>query len=114
MHTNTVDRLTTKAKLFRGFADRSRLSIVEILRGGASSVSKIVERTGLTQSNVSNHLACLLDCALVRREQKGRFVYYELSDQRVHDLLREAEDLLEDVAPGVEACERYQASGKRA
>lgn len=108
METAT-DTLKTKAKLFRGFADPSRLSIVEVLRKGAASVSDIVAETHLTQSNVSNHLACLLDCGLVRREQKSRFVYYELSDPRVAGLLRDAEALLSDVATGVDACERYEA-----
>ena len=44
--------------------------------------SEIVGATGLTQSNVSNHLGCLRDCGLVIAKQKGRFVHYELSDER--------------------------------
>jgi DNA-binding transcriptional ArsR family regulator len=103
----TIDTPLTKAKLFRGFADPSRLSIVEALRSGRLSVMEIVDATGLTQSNTSNHLACLLDCGLVRREQRGRFVYYELSGAHVSMMLTAAEELLTDVADGVEACSRY-------
>lgn len=103
----TIDAVLTKAKLFRGFADPSRLSIVEALRSGRMSVTEIMDATGLTQSNTSNHLGCLLDCGLVRREQRGRFVYYELSDARVGVLLTAAEELLADVADGVDACTRY-------
>jgi DNA-binding transcriptional ArsR family regulator len=101
--------LALKAKLFRGFADPSRLAIVEALRGGARSVSEVVEITGLTQSNTSNHLACLLDCGLVEREPRGRFAYYRLSDERVGALLQGADDLLSDVAQGVYVCPRYEA-----
>ncbi|MDW8234953.1 MAG: metalloregulator ArsR/SmtB family transcription factor, partial [Roseiflexaceae bacterium] len=72
-----------QAKLFRGFADPSRLAILEALRDGALTVSEIVQITGLTQSNVSNHLGCLRDCGLVTATPQGRFVYYELSDKRV-------------------------------
>lgn len=99
--------VTLKAKLFYGFSDTSRLSILEALREKPLNVSEIVERTGLSQSNVSNHLSCLRDCGLVVREQHGRFVNYELSDKRVEQLLRLADDLLADVAKGVYECTRY-------
>ncbi len=96
-----------QAKLFRGFSDPSRLSILESLRNGAVTVSEIVETTGLSQSNVSNHLGCLRDCGLVVAEQQGRFVYYQLSDKRVGHLLELADELLADVAKGIYECTRY-------
>lgn len=96
-----------QARLFRGFSDPSRLSILDALRNGALTVSEIVEATGLTQSNVSNHLACLRDCGLVLAEQEGRFVYYELSDKRIARLLNLADELLADVAKGVYECIHY-------
>jgi DNA-binding transcriptional ArsR family regulator len=96
-----------RAKLFRGFADPSRLAILEALRDGARTVSQIVRTTGLTQSNVSNHLGCLRDCGLVMATQQGRFVYYALSDERVERLLRLADELLADVAKGIYECTRY-------
>jgi len=99
--------IEVQAKLFRGFSDPSRLSILDALRNGALTVSEIVETTGLTQSNVSNHLGCLRDCGLVTAEQQGRFVYYELSDKRVGRLLVLADELLADVAKGVYECTRY-------
>lgn len=109
--TVQAQSLAIKAKLFRGFADPSRLSILEALRDGARSVSEIVETTGLAQSNASNHLACLLDCGLVSREQRGRFVYYALGDERVDALLATADELLSDTARGVYACPRYARAG---
>lgn len=96
-----------KAKLFRGFADPSRLSILEALRDGPLSVGDIVSTTGLSQSNTSNHLGCLHDCGLVQREQQGRNVYYQLSDPRVDRLLAYADELLAEVARGVYECVRY-------
>lgn len=100
--------LALQAKLFRGFADPSRLAILIALRNGARSVSDIVQATGLSQPNVSNHLSCLRDCGLVTASPQGRFVYYELSDRRVEQLLRLADELLADVAKGVYECTRYQ------
>ena len=102
-----------QAKLFRGFSDPSRLSILDTLRNGPLTVGEIVETTGLTQSNVSNHLGCLRDCGLVTANQKGRFVYYELSDERVGQLLVLADELLADVAKGVYECTRYNIQGAK-
>jgi DNA-binding transcriptional ArsR family regulator len=92
------------AKLCRGLSDPSRLVILEALRPGALSVSEIVQATGLTQSNVSNHLGCLYDCGLVLRDQEGRFVRYRLGDPRVEALLRLTEELVADTARGVVVC----------
>lgn len=99
--------LEIKAKLYRGLSDPSRLAILEALRSGPLSVTQIVELTGLAQSNASNHLGCLYDCGLVSREQRGRFVFYGLKDQRVAALLATADDLLLEVAKGVYECVRY-------
>jgi ArsR family transcriptional regulator, cadmium/lead-responsive transcriptional repressor len=96
-----------QAKLFRGFADPSRLSILLALRDGALTVSEIVAATELGQSNVSNHLSCLKDCGLVVSTQEGRYVRYVLSDRRVAKLLNLADELLADVARGVYECTRY-------
>ena len=100
--------LGLKAKLFRGFADPSRVAILEELRGGERTVSEIVAATGLSQPNASAHLACLKDCGLVESRQEGRYVWYRLADERVDELLRAAEDILAGVAERVYACSRYE------
>lgn len=102
--------LEQKTKLFRGFSDSSRLAILESLRDGPRSVSELIELTGLTQSNASNHLSCLLGCGLVAREQRGRFVYYRLSDSRVVDLLELGDALLNGVAREIDSCRGYETS----
>jgi DNA-binding transcriptional ArsR family regulator len=105
--TAQVQSTTLKAKLFQGFAEPSRLSILEVLRSGSLTVSEIVEATGLTQSNASNHLSCLRDCGLVVSTQQGRYVRYQLSDPQVDAVLELADKLLADVAKGVYECTRY-------
>ena len=100
--------LDLKAKLFRGLSDSSRLAILEALRDGPHSVSEVIQVTGLSQSNASNHLACLHECGLARRDPHGRFVYYGLSDERVEELLGTADALLLEVAKGIYDCVRYR------
>lgn len=106
IHAQT-QAIDLQAKLFRGFSDPSRLAILQALRDSPLNVSEIVEITGLSQSNTSNHLACLRECGLVVSEQDWRYVIYRLSDDRVGELLDLAESLLADVAQGVYACTRY-------
>ena len=107
MPTLAPNATALKAKLFRGFADMSRLSILEALREGPLTVGAIVEKTGLSQSNVSNHLRCLADCDLVVSTPQGRYTAYQLSDPRVAGLLALADELLREVARGMYECTRY-------
>lgn len=111
--TTTTTSFELRAKLFRGFSDSSRLSILEVLRAGPLTVGEIVEATKLSQSNVSNHLSCLRDCGLVTSAQEGRYVTYRLTDERVGELLLLADDLLRDVARGVFECANYNHPASR-
>lgn len=105
--TKATTGVELRAKLFRGFSDSSRLSILEALRAGPLTVGEIVEVTELSQSNVSNHLGCLRDCGLVTATQEWRYVSYQLSHERVADLLALADALLRDVARGIYECANY-------
>lgn len=107
MSSRSLDDLLLKAKLFRGFADPSRLAVLEILRNGPRCVSDIVKATGLTQPNVSSHLACLEDCGLVKREKRGRYVYYEMAHKEVVSVLEQAETILGQVGRHIYTCTRY-------
>ena len=100
------DLIELQAKLFRGFADPSRLAILRSLRAGPLTVGAIVAATGLTQPNASNHLKCLSECGLVIGAPQGRFVHYSLSDARIAQLLILAEQLV-GVACGLDACTNY-------
>ncbi|WP_193367921.1 ArsR/SmtB family transcription factor [Pelagibius marinus] len=101
-----------QAKLFRGFSDDSRLAILEALREGPLAVGRIVEVTGLSQSNTSNHLRCLSACGLVEAEQRGRFVYYRLSDARIETMLRLADEVLADLGRRIFECANYRSSSE--
>jgi len=105
--TARAQAVELKAKLFRGFADPSRLSILETLCDGPLTVGEIVEATRLSQPNLANHLGFLRDCGLVSASPEGRFVRYALSDRRVARLLGLGDELLADAARGVYQCTNY-------
>lgn len=79
----------------RGFADPSRLAIVEHLLLGEHRVVDLTRHLGLAQSTVSQHLACLRDCGVVTARSVGRASAYSLTHpDAVGDLLRAAHGLL--------------------
>lgn len=93
------------ARLFRGFADPTRVAILLALLDGERRVSDLVDAVGGSQSNVSGHLACLKDCQLVvDRPGARRQVFYRLAQPEVVELLEAAERLLAATGTAVELC----------
>lgn len=108
-----MDSLTdAREVLLHGLADRSRLALVEQLALGPRRVSDLVDGTGLSQSNVSRHLACLWDCGLVERERHGREMHYRLVEG-LSELLAAADRVLERTGERVLACPRYGRGAAR-
>lgn len=94
------------AELFHGMSDPTRLSILLALLGGERRVGELVEVVGSSQSNVSNHLACLKGCGLVvDRPGPRRQVFYSIAHRELFDLLSAAESLLACTGSQVRLCD---------
>ncbi|MBA2714806.1 MAG: winged helix-turn-helix transcriptional regulator [Rubrobacteraceae bacterium] len=94
------------ARLFNGFANSTRLSILLLLaQRGETRVGELVEELGAPQPRVSDHLRCLAWCGYVRVRREGRNAYYSVADERVMQMLRLGEELLQDNLEHVEACD---------
>lgn len=94
------------AKFMSGLADPTRLRIVRLLVDGPRAVGEIVEYLGMSQSRVSNHLACLKWCGYVDAVRQGRNIIYRLTDRRIRKLLELAEAVVADNAAHIAACAR--------
>ncbi|MEW6533702.1 MAG: ArsR/SmtB-type metalloregulator TsoR [Thermodesulfobacteriota bacterium] len=81
----------------KSLSDENRLRILLSLGNGKKTVSTIVEEMNLSQPLVSHHLKELRRCLLVNVERKGLFVYYEIADERVIDIVRELAHLGTDL-----------------
>jgi ArsR family transcriptional regulator len=77
--------------LFRAFADRTRLRLLHLLRGGEVCVCDLQRVLGVPQAKVSRHLAYLRRAGLVRVRKQGLWSYYALAPARdaVHRKLLE-------------------------
>jgi DNA-binding transcriptional ArsR family regulator len=91
------ERLAAVAFVVRSLSDENRLRILLTLNNGKKTVSKIVEEVDLSQSLVSHHLKELRRSLVVRVERKGLFVYYEIADKRVLDVIDILAELVEDL-----------------
>ena len=80
------DLLAGVAGRFKALAEPARLLLLQCLRGGEATVTDLVERTGLTQANVSKHLHLLFTLGFVARRKEGLFAYYRLADKDVFRL----------------------------
>jgi DNA-binding transcriptional ArsR family regulator len=82
----------------KSLSDENRLRILFSIKKDKKSVSAIVEELGLSQPLVSHHLRELKRALLVHVEREGPFIYYQLVEPRIIEVLESlgviASDLL--------------------
>jgi ArsR family transcriptional regulator, zinc-responsive transcriptional repressor len=81
------EHFQTVSFLAKSLSDENRLRILLCISSGKKSVGGIVEELGLSQPLVSHHLKELKRSLLARIERSGPFIYYELSDPRILDVI---------------------------
>ena len=93
------------ARLFHGLSDPTRLAILLALIDVERCVGDIVAEVGSSQSNVSNHLACLKGCGLIiDRPGPRRQVFYSITRPEIRDLLVASERVLAGNGHAVRLC----------
>lgn len=75
-------------RLGRALSTPSRLELVDLLCQAERTVEDLARESGLTSSNVSQHLAVLRDASLVTSRKEGQFVFYQLADPLVGEFWR--------------------------
>lgn len=73
-----VSRMQSLEQTFRALADRTRLRILCILRGGETCVGDLVQVLGVSQPVASRHLAYLRRAGLVRVRRVGLWAFYSI------------------------------------
>jgi DNA-binding transcriptional ArsR family regulator len=94
------------AKLFNGFANSTRLSILLLLaRKGEMRVGELVDELEAPQPRISDHLRCLAWCGYVCVRRDGRRAYYSICDDRVLEMIQLGESLLFDNQENIGSCD---------
>ena len=69
-----------KANIFQALAHPTRIAIIELLEDGELSAGDLIEKLGMEQANVSQHLAILRSKQLVANRKEGNKVIYSVRD----------------------------------
>ena len=82
----------THAEMCKVFSNPTRLEILNLLRGKELSVTELIEKTKLSQANISQHLSIMKSKGIVASNRKGKNIYYKLTNPRIikaFDIIRE-------------------------
>lgn len=85
----TIEELREAADMLRLLAHAHRLKIIDILeqeRGGLP-VHAIVSELGIAQSAVSQHLRSMQRAGLIKRERRGKEVWYQIDSPKPLQIL---------------------------
>jgi DNA-binding transcriptional ArsR family regulator len=100
-----------KAELFKALSHPTRIRILEFLRGGEMTVSRLQAGLGAEGSTVSQQLAILRMKNLVETRREGTAVYYRLRDPQIIDLLDAARRIFEDHVIELQSMTEGEAAG---
>jgi DNA-binding transcriptional ArsR family regulator len=79
--------LEEAARRFALLGDPSRLRVLSALHGmGEVSVGELSVASGLTRTNLSQHLSRLAAAGIVGRRREGTTVYYRIVDASLSEL----------------------------
>ena len=71
---------------FQAIADPTRRAIIALIALQAMTPNAIAGHFGTTQQAVSRHLRILTECELIKQEQKGREIYYQLEIDKMKEI----------------------------
>lgn len=103
-------QIDIQAKFLRSLAEKNRLKILQCLRSGEKTVNEIVTLVKGSQSNISQHLACLRGCGVIQKWQRGKYCYYSLASIQIGALLNMLEVIMDDIGFEVSCCQLNKTS----
>ena len=71
------------AEMCRVFSNPTRLEILNLLRDKEMSVTELIEKTHLSQANVSQHLSIMKSRGIVVANRKGKNIYYRITNPKI-------------------------------
>ena len=91
------------AEMCKVFSNSTRLEILNLLRDKQLSVTELIEKTNLSQANISQHLSIMKSKGIVTSNRKGKNIYYKLTNPKTI----KAFDIIRDVL-----AEKLKKNGK--
>ena len=97
-----------QSEVSKTLANPLRLAILHCLKGGEKTVNELAETLGVSQSNVSQHLALMRQREIVTTRKEGSNVYYSVASPKISqacDMVREV--LMEQLARKQEIAKNF-------
>ncbi|NQT66840.1 MAG: winged helix-turn-helix transcriptional regulator [Actinobacteria bacterium] len=64
-------------------ANPRRLAIIDMIHKGEMTVSTLVKKIGISQANLSQHLAILRSKGVVQTRREGNNIYYSIANPKI-------------------------------
>lgn len=74
--------------VFQAIADPTRRAIILLIAVQAMTPNAIAEHFDTTRQAVSKHLRILTECELVKQQQSGREIHYQLNGTKMEEIDR--------------------------
>ncbi len=71
------------SEMCKVFSNPIRLEILDLLRDKKMSVTELMNKSKLSQANISQHLSIMKSKGMVNSERNGQNIYYELSNPKI-------------------------------
>lgn len=75
-----------KRDVFQAIADPTRRAILVLIATQAMTPNAIAEHFDSSRQAVSKHIQILAECELVKQEQSGREIYYQLNPKKMIEI----------------------------
>lgn len=72
--------------IFQAIADPTRRAIIALIAVQAMTPNAIAENFDISRQAVSKHLRILSECDLLKQEQQGREIYYQLEIDKMKEI----------------------------
>lgn len=80
--------MEARRDIFQAIADPTRRAIIGLIALQAMTPNAIADHFDTTRQAVSKHLRILAECELIKQEQKGREIYYQLEIDKMKEIDR--------------------------
>ena len=72
--------------IFQAIADPTRRAIIALIAVQAMTPNALAENFHTSRQAISKHLRILTECELVKQEQQGREIYYQLELKKMKEI----------------------------
>ena len=107
----TLINLEQAAQTLKLLGDKTRLTILGLVKDHECCVCEFVEVLQMSQPSISQHLRKLRDAGLVKEQRRGQWIFYSLNTS--HDTYPIIQQVLEQIPDQKEKLRALEEAGLR-